>query len=96
MDATLASLAAEDKRFTPVADQYWNARGGSFTDGGAFLLTVSPENGKPAGNGEGSSPRRYTLRVTDKFGNPVYTPPGQVHCDLSKPPALPPSAAQDA
>ncbi len=42
IDATLASLAAEDKRFTPVADQYWNARGGSFSDGGAFLLTVSP------------------------------------------------------
>ena len=29
-------------RFTPVADMYWNARGGSYTDGGAFLLTVSP------------------------------------------------------
>ena len=41
IDATLASLAAEDPRFTPVADIYWNARGGSSTDGGAFLLTVS-------------------------------------------------------
>ncbi len=45
IDATLASLAAEDPRFTPVADIYWNARGGSHTDGGAFLLTVSPANG---------------------------------------------------
>src|SRR3990172_6090917 len=69
IDATLASLAGEDKRFTPLADQYWNARGGSHTDGGAFLLTVSPSNGN--------------LRVTDKFGNPVSTPKGQVHCDLS-------------
>ena len=43
IDATLASLAAEDPRFTPVADIYWNARGGSHTDGGAFLLTVSPK-----------------------------------------------------
>ena len=45
IDATLASLASEDPRFTPVADIYWNARGGSHTDGGAFLLTVSPKNG---------------------------------------------------
>jgi len=45
IDATLASLAREDSRFTPVADMYWNARGGSSTDGGAFLLTVSPSRG---------------------------------------------------
>ena len=25
----------------------------------------------------------YTLRVADKFGRAVTTPPGQVHCDLS-------------
>ena len=48
IDATLASLASEDPRFTPVADIYWNARGGSHTDGGAFLLTVSPTNGDVA------------------------------------------------
>ena len=81
IDATLASLASEDKRFTPLADQYWNARGGSFTDGGAFLMTVSPSNGKPT-NGDAGD---YTLSVTDKFGNPVGTPPGQTHCDLSIP-----------
>jgi glutamate synthase domain-containing protein 1/glutamate synthase domain-containing protein 3 len=51
IDATLASLASEDARFTPVADIYWNARGGSHTDGGAFLLTVSPKNGDVAGAG---------------------------------------------
>jgi glutamate synthase domain-containing protein 1/glutamate synthase domain-containing protein 3 len=67
IDATLASLASEDPRFTPVADVYWNARGGSCTDGGAFLLTVSPSNGEtkptgpmptvkcPNGNGNGSN-----------------------------------------
>ena len=77
IDATLASLASEDHRFTPVADQYWNARGGSHTDGGAFLLTVSPDNASRAED------LRYTMRVTDKFGDPVMTPPGQVHCDFS-------------
>ncbi len=88
IDATLASLASEDKRFTPLADQYWNARGGSFTDGGAFLLTVSPRNGQPANvRRPVAEDRRYDLRVTDKFGKPVCTPPGQLHCDLSAPPA---------
>ncbi|MGD0949220.1 MAG: glutamate synthase [Candidatus Binatia bacterium] len=82
IDATLASLATEDRRFTPVADQYWNARGGSHTDGGAFLLTVSPDN---ASQGENL---RYTMRVTNKFGNQVVTPPGQVHCDFSSPPSV--------
>jgi len=94
IDATLASLASEDKRFTPVADQYWNARGGSFTDGGAFLLTVSPSNGKPA-SGNGASNGHCTLRVTDKFGKPVTTPPGQVHCDLSAPVSIPINTDQD-
>ena len=42
IDATLASLASEDPRFSPIADMYWNARGGSSTDGGAFLLNVTP------------------------------------------------------
>jgi hypothetical protein len=37
IDATLRSLAKEDMRFCPVADKYWNARGGSSTDGGAFF-----------------------------------------------------------
>jgi glutamate synthase domain-containing protein 1/glutamate synthase domain-containing protein 3 len=82
IDATLASLASEDRRFTPVADQYWNARGGSHTDGGAFLLTVSPDGASPGED------LRYTMRVTNKFGDPVVTPPGQVHCDFSSPPSV--------
>lgn len=41
IDATLESLAAEDTRFWPRADLYWNARGGSHTDGGAFVFEVS-------------------------------------------------------
>ncbi|HEX6540658.1 MAG TPA: hypothetical protein VF040_02800, partial [Ktedonobacterales bacterium] len=40
IDAALESLAREDSRFWPRADLYWNARGGSHTDGGAFIFTV--------------------------------------------------------
>jgi glutamate synthase domain-containing protein 1 len=62
IDATLKSLAAEDIRFCPVADHYWNARGGSSTDGGAFIFTV-----KDSGRGDGSK----TLACANKFGEPV-------------------------
>ncbi len=55
IDATLASLAAEDPRFCPVADLYWNARGGSHTDGGAFIFALEEQNGR-------------RLTCTDKFG----------------------------
>ncbi|MFH1983675.1 MAG: glutamate synthase [Pseudomonadota bacterium] len=72
IDATLQSLAAEDPRICPVADKYWNARGGSATDGGAFLFTVSD-----AGKGDGSK----KLVVTNKFGEAVSVPSGQVHED---------------
>ena len=55
IDATLRSLHQEDKRFLPYADCYWNARGGSYTDGGAFIFTVK-------GN---------ELVITDKFGRRI-------------------------
>ena len=64
IDATLQSLANEDKRFWNCADHYWNARGGSYTDGGAFSFTVTP--GK-----EGKT----HFACTDKFGNPVHAQP---------------------
>ncbi|MBI4334168.1 MAG: glutamate synthase [Chloroflexi bacterium] len=48
IDATLQSLAAEDHRFGPIADKYWNARGGSATDGGAFIFTVKDSPGAVA------------------------------------------------
>ena len=79
IDATLASLAEEDPRITPVADQYWNARGGSFTDGGAFLFDIVP-----TGEADGDA-RKYRLETRDKFGVPVTTGVGQHHCDLSRP-----------
>jgi glutamate synthase domain-containing protein 1 len=68
IDAALSSLAAEDERICPVADRYWNARGGSHTDGGAFVFTV-----RDSGLG------KRELEVTDKFGIPVTTPADQVH-----------------
>ncbi len=68
IDATLQSLAEEDNRFCPVADKYWNARGGSSSDGGAFIFTVS-DNGK--GNGA------KQLTCTNKFGEVVTVPENQ-------------------
>jgi glutamate synthase domain-containing protein 1/glutamate synthase domain-containing protein 3 len=70
IDAALESLAKEDERICPVADRYWNARGGSHTDGGAFVFTVR--------NGNGDSPGQE-LVITDKFGAPVTAPADQVH-----------------
>jgi glutamate synthase domain-containing protein 1/glutamate synthase domain-containing protein 3 len=68
IDATLHSLAAEDGRFCPIADKFWNARGGSATDGGAFMFTV-----KDAGKGDGTK----QLICTNKFGAVVNTPEHQ-------------------
>ena len=61
IDAVLKSLAVENANFWPQADFYWNARGGSYTDGGAFIFSVHPEkNGKAA------------LQCTDKFGMEIH------------------------
>jgi glutamate synthase domain-containing protein 3 len=74
IDATLRSLAREDARFCPVADKYWNARGGSSSDGGAFIFTI----------GEGDAGRKK-LTVTDKFGREVKLEGGHIRCDLAEP-----------
>jgi glutamate synthase domain-containing protein 1 len=81
IDATLQSLASEDRRFCPLADRYWNARGGSYTDGGAFIFTVSDGSDlrgfrNLGGIWRGSS---RSLTCTDKFGRIVSTPSGQRH-----------------
>ncbi|MFN2304365.1 MAG: glutamate synthase [Anaerolineales bacterium] len=59
IDATLKSLHGANPNIPPIADRYWNARGGSHTDGGAFAFTVKRNGGKP------------TLLTTDKFNRPV-------------------------
>ena len=62
IDATLKSLAAEDPRFCTVADKYWNARGGSSSNGGSFIFSIKDDPNSPTGK---------TLTCVDKFGNPV-------------------------
>jgi len=61
IDATMESIAAEDRRVCPVADLYWNARGGSYTDGGAFLFSVDYSNG-------------HHLSSTNKFKETIRLP----------------------
>ena len=72
IDATLLSLSKDDKRICPVADRYWNARGGSYDDGGAFIFNLQRN---PAG--------KIRITCTDKFGKPVPIPGGTESCDFS-------------
>jgi len=72
IDAALQSLHADDSRICPVADRYWNARGGSHTDGGAFIFDL-----KPDGRG------RLRVSCSDKFGAPVPMPAATESCDFS-------------
>jgi glutamate synthase domain-containing protein 1/glutamate synthase domain-containing protein 3 len=62
IDAALTSLAAADNRFWSRADLYWNARGGSHVDGGAFLYSISPNGGS------------MQISCSDKFGRAVKLP----------------------
>jgi glutamate synthase domain-containing protein 1 len=59
IDAALRSINADHPSVPRQADVYWNARGGSHTDGGAFVFSIAEENG------------RKRLEVTNKFGTPV-------------------------
>lgn len=73
VDATLLSLSKDDKRICPVADRYWNARGGSHTDGGSFRFDLTAnENGQ------------LRMTCTDKFARPVPMPKQTEACDFSK------------
>jgi glutamate synthase domain-containing protein 1/glutamate synthase domain-containing protein 3 len=73
IDATLLSLSKDDQRICPVADRYWNARGGSHNDGGAFIFNLQKN---PAG--------KIRIACTDKFGKPVPMPGGTEPCDFSR------------
>ncbi len=60
IDAALESLAAEDPRFWTRPDRIWNARGGSHTDGGAFVFRVIRNSAAAA-----------ELVCEDKFGRRI-------------------------
>jgi glutamate synthase domain-containing protein 1 len=75
INAAVRSLAANDNRFLPLADRYWVARGGSHTDGGAFVFTVSAS---------GSRIADCRLQVADKFGATVEVPSDQHHVDRTR------------
>jgi len=72
IDATLFSLAKDNKRICPVADRYWNARGGSHTDGGAFIFNLEPD-----------ASGRIRMTCTDKFGDPVSMPESSESFDFT-------------
>jgi glutamate synthase domain-containing protein 1/glutamate synthase domain-containing protein 3 len=72
IDATLLSLSKDDKRICPVADRYWNARGGSHSDGGAFMFNIIPDTGG-----------KYRLECKDKFGIPVPITNKTESCDFT-------------
>ena len=57
IDAMLGSLHEDGKAASSRADRYWNARGGSHTDGGAFVFTVDRATRE--------------LRCADKFGREI-------------------------
>jgi len=65
IDVMVQDLAKDDSRFYPKSDLYWYARGGSYTDGGAFVFTVDESN---------------NLHCTDKFGKPIAASNHQEHC----------------
>ena len=73
IDATLLSLSNDDKRICPIADRYWNARGGSFNDGGAFIFNLQK-------NGAG----QMRISCMDKFGAAVTLPKATEACDFSQ------------
>src|SRR2546425_365403 len=62
INAVLGKLQENQRIPSRFADSYWNARGGSFTDGGAFLFTVRDgRDGKE-------------LECADKFGKTIELP----------------------
>ncbi len=69
LDAFFENISAADDSVPPRADRYWAARGGSCTDGGAFVYTLNKTN------------NTNILDVRDKFGNKVK---GNIHPDRQK------------
>lgn len=72
IDATLRSLSKDDNRICPVADRYWNARGGSHTDGGSFMFNLDK-----------NSAGKIQVTCTNKFGVPPDIQKATEICDFS-------------
>jgi glutamate synthase domain-containing protein 1/glutamate synthase domain-containing protein 3 len=72
IDAALKSLAKDDPRICPVADRYWNARGGSHSDGGAFVFDLIPDK-----------TGKYRMECKDKFGVDVHITDKTEACNFS-------------
>ena len=73
IDATLKSLSKEYAAIPTVADRYWNARGGSYNDGGSFTFSVR----KKSPDAPYGSMRELVCR--NKFGEVIEAPKGQAH-----------------
>lgn len=65
IDAALKSISTEFRSVPLRADLYWNARGGSHTDGGAFIFSLYSEE---------AVSEKKRLICTNKFGTPVTAP----------------------
>jgi glutamate synthase domain-containing protein 1 len=65
IDAALHSISGEFPSVPRYADMYWNARGGSHTDGGAFIFSLFEEK---------DSPGKKRMICTNKFGTAVTVP----------------------
>lgn len=70
INALLLELAEEGRIPCSLADKYWNARGGSHTDGGAYIFSIDYTNGSG-------------MKFRDKFGIEVIPPDG-THFERSK------------
>jgi hypothetical protein len=75
INACLRSLSQEDPRFESLADKYWVARGGSYTDGGAFVITVS----------RNEADNHVQLAFRDKFGKRIEIPRRSLQEEFSSP-----------
>ncbi|MHA1984292.1 MAG: GltB/FmdC/FwdC-like GXGXG domain-containing protein [Candidatus Hodarchaeales archaeon] len=62
IDAVLESISLSHENMSSKADIYWNARGGSYTDGGAFVFDIDMS---------GISPK---LSCYDKFNTEIVIP----------------------
>jgi glutamate synthase domain-containing protein 1/glutamate synthase domain-containing protein 3 len=74
IDRLFVDLSRERTGVPTGADLYWNARGGSHSDGGAFVFSLKP-----------GSEGRLQVRCADKFGKPIGVARPAAPVDLRAP-----------